>query len=207
MSTALIDLHYLPSLEYFVCLMKHDNIIIEVNEYYQKQSYRNRCYIRGANGIQALTIPIKNGNSKILIKEIEIDYQQKWLNEHWRSINSAYGRAAYFEFFDIYFQKIFEQKPALLIDFNYQLLTLCLKLMKWDKKLTNTESYQQSLPEDFLDLRSVVHPKTYWQNNSLYKTKKYNQVFGKDFDSNLSIIDLLFCEGPSAKNILAQSMA
>lgn len=207
MSTAVIELQYLPSIEYFVCLLKHEHVFIEINEYYEKQSYRNRCYIRGANGIQALTIPVKKGNSKILIKEIEIDYAQKWVNEHWRSINSAYGKAPYFEFFADYFGKVFEQKPRYLIDFNQQLLTLCLKLMKWDKRLPNTEIYQQELPEGILDLRSVVHPKTNWQNNSIYKPIPYNQVFGKDFDMNLSIIDILFCEGPSAKNILAQSMA
>ncbi len=207
MSSVIIDLQYLPSLEYFVCLLKHENVFLEINEFYEKQSYRNRCYIRGANGIQTLTIPVKNGNSKVLMKDVEIDYNQKWVNEHWRSINSAYGKAPYFEFFGIYFEKLYAQKPRLLLDFNQQLLTLCLKLMKWDKKLTSTENYQPIQPEGFLDLRSVVHPKTHWQNNSIYKAHAYNQVFGKDFESNLSIIDLLFCEGPNAKNILAQSMA
>ena len=92
-----LDLQYLPSLEYFAALLKYDYVYLEANEHYQKQSYRNRCYIRAANKVDLLSVPVLDGRRKVLIRDIRIDYQQGWLKDHWRAITSAYGKTPYFE--------------------------------------------------------------------------------------------------------------
>ena len=70
----IIDLHYLPSLEYFACILQHETIRIEAYEYYEKQSYRNRCKILASNKIDVLSVPVQNGNSKIIMKDTKVEY-------------------------------------------------------------------------------------------------------------------------------------
>lgn len=202
----LIELQYLPSLEYFTCLLQCKDIYIEACEHFVKQTYRNRCHIRGANKVETLSVPIVKGNRKILVKDTKIDYNQKWLGNHWRAITSAYGKAPFFEYYEAYFHDIFYKKIKFLFDLNYELLTLCLKLLQIDKKLILSEKYNKSPENGILDLRSVVHPKKGHQQNGFYMPYLYNQVFGKNFVENMSIIDLLFCEGPNAPLVLKNSV-
>ncbi len=204
--SVLIEPHYLPSIEYFCCINPYDNLLLEGHEHYVKQTYRNRCYILGANNIMPLTIPVVNGNSKIPMKEIKIDYSQRWAAEHWRSIKSAYGKAPYFEYFADYFEKIFEYRPTFLAEFNESVLTLCLKLLKSNKNIEWTNSYQKEQIAGIIDYRSVITPKLNHAKRQVYKPYSYIQVFGKDFAENLSIIDLLMNEGPNASTVVTKSM-
>ena len=95
-SKVLIDLQYLPCTRFFSTLLQFDEIVLESHEHYVKQSYRNRCYILGANKVEMLIVPVVDGNKKILVKDIQIDYQQKWPEIHWRTIKAAYGKSPFF---------------------------------------------------------------------------------------------------------------
>jgi hypothetical protein len=203
--SVLIDLHYLPSLEFFSCLLNFDKIILESNENYIKQSYRNRCYILGANKPEMLIIPILDGNKKILIKDIKIDYSQHWQLNHWRTIRAAYGKSPFFEFYIDYFQKVFEKKNTFLWDTNVELLTICLKLLRQEKTICLTEKYEKAPNSTIFDARSMINPKKEIENSEFYKIVPYQQNFGNKFESNLSIIDLLFCRGNQALEILKKS--
>ncbi|HMQ00073.1 MAG TPA: WbqC family protein [Cyclobacteriaceae bacterium] len=205
MKTALIDLHYLPSIEYFCALLPFEKIILEKHEHYIKQSYHNRCYILGANKIERLVVPLKSRDGKTSISAIEIDHQQKWLNLHWRSIQSAYGRAPYFIFYAEMFEAIFRKEHRLLYDLNLELLTLCLKIIGLNKDITESTSYQNKTDEHIALLRNQISPKRNWQERGFYKPKPYIQVFGNKFVPNLSILDLIFCEGKHAVKVLQQS--
>ena len=143
--SVLIDLHYLPCLEFFTCVLNFDEIILESNEHFAKQSYRNRCYLQGSNKVEMLSIPVIDGNKKILMKDIKIDYSQRWETIHWRTINAAYGKSPFFEFFADYFQAIYDKKPIFLWDINLSFLTLCLKLMKQNKTISQTEIYEKEV--------------------------------------------------------------
>ncbi|MGI9541847.1 MAG: WbqC family protein [Cyclobacteriaceae bacterium] len=201
----LIELQYLPCLEYFAALNKHKVVVMEKHEHYGKQSYRNRCRILTANKVMSLSIPVKKNHSSKVIADVEIDYSQKWLSQHWNTISSAYGNAPYFEYFSEYFYKILFKKNRFLFDLNLELLSIILDLLQWPKDLKTTEVYHPSPASGYEDLRDMIHPKRSYKKNNLYEPCNYNQVFGKNFVRNLSIIDLLFCQGLEAKQVIKQS--
>ncbi len=205
MSTLLIDLHYLPSLAYFACLLPHDTIRLEAQEHYQKQTYRNRCYILTAQKVERLTVPVRKGNTKIPYKALEIDYTQSWVNLHWRALCTAYSKAPYFEYFAEYFRSIFLKRPPYLFDLNLALLQTCLQLLQLEKKLELSNQYEKKPPENIIDARAALYPKNRLHCSCYYQPLQYQQVFGQGFNPNLSIIDLLFCEGQHALTILQQS--
>lgn len=204
--TALLSLHYLPCIEYFACMLKYDKILLEACENYIKQSYRNRCYIKTSQRIETLIVPVCRGNSKISIQEIEIDYDQLWVKNHWRSIQSAYGKSPFFEHYSGLFSEIYEKQHLHLYDLNFDLLTLCLNLLGLEVNMSHTNIYEKNPLLPIKDFRSVIHPKKTYEKNGLLEPCIYNQVFGNNFATNMSIIDLLFCEGPNARHILLQSI-
>ncbi len=202
----LIELQYLPSLEFFCRILNEESIQLEAHEHFIKQTYRNRCYILGANGPLMLNIPVIKGRSNTPIRELQIDNRQNWQAIHWKSIASAYGNAPFFEFFSPEFKIAFEKQEKYLWDFNERMLTLCLRLLSFNHlKITYSTSYQKENETGLTDLRSVIHPKKSFEDNSFYRPVPYIQVFGKKFVPNLSIIDLIFCQGPEARRILNES--
>lgn len=203
--TALIDLHYLPSLEYFICLQEFDELIFDVHEHYIKQSYRNRFYILTANKVASLSVPVIGGNKKRAVKDIKIDYQQKWVNNHWRALASAYGKAPFFEYYADYFLAVFERKPKFLVDLNLEFLSVCLNFLNTKINWKLSEKYSLETEAPIQDLRSAIHPKKSFKTRQYYKPQSYPQLFGNKFVANLSVLDLLFCEGPNAANVLQQS--
>jgi hypothetical protein len=203
--TALIDLHYLPSIEYFVCLQQYDQVILEAHEHYEKQTYRNRCHILTANKVAALSVPVIGGNKKVPFKELKIDYQQKWVNNHWRAIASAYGKSPFFEYYQDYFKAAYDKKVRYLIDLNLEFLSLCLNFLQVNINWQLSERYEANPAPWVDDLRSHIHPKSSFEAREFYTPYSYPQLFGKNFVANLSIVDLLFCEGSGAAYTLQQS--
>ncbi|QCR25212.1 hypothetical protein C1N53_21220 [Pontibacter sp. SGAir0037] len=194
-------MQYNPPVSYFWHAIRSESIQIEAHENYIKQSYRNRCHVLTTQGVVPLSIPIRRGNSKdkTIITSIEIDYSQKWFNVHWRTIQSAYGRAPFFEYYSDYIREVYERQPKYLFDLNVDLLRLYFKFMKLEKPLQFTDKYLVEVPENVLDVRNKIHPKIYHDN---LHVKPYTQVFGKQFVQELSIIDLLFTQGPKSLSFL-----
>lgn len=193
---------YLPPISYFHILFRNEkNIEIEQFENYPKQTYRNRTKIATANGPLELFIPIKHGlRTNRAIKETEINYDHDWQRLHWLSIQTAYRSSPYFEYYEDEFAGFFTQKYPLLIDFNVQLIERILKILKINRKISFTKSYEVSCASS-MDFRELIHPK----KETVYKEQiKYNQTFldKVGFISDLSIIDLIFNQGPQSKNFL-----
>jgi hypothetical protein len=206
LASVVIDLHYLPSIEYFTCLLNYEIVYLEACEHFQKQSYRNRCKILTANKIATLSVPVFRASSKQFIREVQIDYSQKWLTDHWRTITSAYGKSAYFVHYAGVFEEIFLKKYKFLFDLNLDLLTACLSLLKINKRIEFTSGYNNYTEKGQDDFRSKIHLKPGERQSFIYRPVPYMQNFGSNFVSNLSIIDVLFCEGPYASNIIRQSL-
>ena len=205
MSSILIEAQYLPPIAYFAAIQHASIIILEKHEHFQKQTYRNRCYILSSQGKEMLILPLTSKHGNVSIAEIKIDYSQKWLNHHWRSIQSAYGRAPFFEYYASDLEKILFAKHAFLYDLNYQLLSMCLKWLKWNVSIKESLKYEKKIDSSTIDLRSLINAKKSDIEEKFYKPASYTQVFGSTFVKNLSLIDLIFCEGPAARLIVETS--
>jgi len=144
-------------------------------------------------------VPVIRANSHIPIQEIEIDYKQNWENQHWRAIQSAYAKAPFFEFYAEDIEAIIFGKYQFLNELNNAILSACLKLLNLKTELGQTDSYLPDYPSSFTDLRNKIHPKS---KTGIVHVPQYIQVFGNTFYSNLSVLDLLFCEGSNASQII-----
>ncbi len=204
MGAVLIESHFLPSLEYFCAIWPFDTIILERHEHYVKQSYRNRCYVMTSHGRERLTIPVTH-HGKSAVTTVEIDYTVRWQNTFWRTLTSAYAHAPYFlHYADELHTTVFTHH-ACLYDLNKELLSMCLKWLKSSKQISETLTYEKQLSTEVTDLRTQISAKSDFTARSFYKPRPYPQVFGSEFVPNLSIIDLVFCEGPQAPTLLAGS--
>ncbi len=204
---ALIELQFLPSLEYFCALQNFDEVILEKHEHFVKQSYRNRCYINTSQGVAMLSVPLTEKHGKVPVKDVRIDYSTKWQNNQWRTIVTAYKSAPFFDHYEGELHKhIFKSYPF-LVDLNLGLLSFCLKSLRSRLKLSESVTYEKEVEKETQDLRSVIQAKKPYSERSFYKPIPYHQVFGNMFVSNLSLIDLLFCEGPQAGQFIRDSQA
>ena len=176
-------------------------VYIEACENYQKQSYRNRCRFYAADGVQTLSCPIlhEGGTHKIPIIELKLDYKKPWIQQHERAIMSAYRTSAYFEYYQDELFEILERKYEKLFDLNLALIRFFIEKigLKVDLRLTDEYAIEPLMD----DLRETIHPK---RANPILRDmdleKPYFQVFSQKygFQSDLSIMDLLFNEGPDS---------
>jgi hypothetical protein len=194
----LLSTAYLPNIEYFGVIKAANHVWIENHETYARQTYRNRCYIAGPNGRQMLIIPVvrPNGNHTS-INEILIDNKQAWQKIHWRSIETAYNRSAFFQYYKDEFETLFTEPYYKLIDFNQKALWKLLKILHIDKNILLTEKYSAEWPEEIIDLRNEIVPNRKGILSNVY-FESYFQPFSPKYGflPNLSVIDLLFNQGP-----------
>ena len=202
----LLDLHYLPSIAYFSCLLPYATIRLEAHEHYQKQTYRNRCYILTSQQVDRLTVPVRKTSSKTPYRTLAIDYRQPWPDWHWRALCTAYSKAPYFEYLAAPFHAVLFERYTYLFDLNLALLKTCLRLLQLEKHLELSSYYEKVPPSRFVDARGSIHPRYRLSPSPYYQPIPYPQIFGHEFHPNLSILDLLFCEGPHARAILQRSV-
>jgi len=205
-SKAILSTAYFPSVQYFSKIVNCDKVVIEQFENFSKQSFRNRSEILSANGKLTLTIPIeKKTGSKQLIKDVKIDYTNDWQAVHSKSLQSAYLSSPFYEHYIDALKPFFEKEYKYLFDFNMLIIETLIKEIQTNNILELSKEYNSSY--EFLDFRNSIHPKLKFQKeDSQFSKVKYTQVFSDryGFTSNLSILDLLFNEGPNTNNMLRQ---
>ncbi len=202
----LIENQYFPCITYINTLFEYSNIKIEQYENYQKMSFRNRCEVAGSNGLVNLSVPIELGrNKRQLMKDVKISYFTNWQTQHLRTIESCYNRSPFFEFYKDQVWALINREEVFLLDKNLAILAWLQKSLSFTANISLTEDYQKTIPENKADLRNRFLPK----NSRLEKGEiKYTQVFEDriGFVPNLSILDLLFCEGPNAQKMLKNNI-
>lgn len=205
MSALLIELQYLPSIAYLNLVNNSQKLLLEANENFEKQTYRNRCEILSSQQRESLTIPVIGANKKIKSKEIKIENEQAWQVKHWRTLKTCYGKTPFYEFFADEFEPFYLKKYNYLWDFNLDILTRCLKIIRLSVEIAETDSYEKEINDNVIDARSLITPKNKVWIAQNFIAQPYHQNFGNTFENNLSIIDLLMNEGPNASGIINQS--
>ena len=201
-TSILLPTSYLAAVSYYKEIHRCDRVLIEIYEHFPKQTWRNRCSIYSPNGIQQMTIPLDGRKDKTLTKDIRIDNSKPWQKLHWRSLEAAYRSSPYFEYYEDDLRTLFETGSDLLYEFNAKIQEKIFLLLNIEKEVRFTSSYIKD-HDDAEDLREALSKK-FLSTISVYP--RYLQVFENKhgFLSNLSIADLLFNLGPSAKGYLEE---
>lgn len=196
-----LPMFYLPPVAYFAQLNKHKtDILIDKEEHFIKQTYRNRAHIYSPDGVLALTVPVvKGAKVHTKAKDVKISYDFNWQRLHWMSLQNSYRRSAFFEFYEDSLAPFYHMRYDNLFDYNTELLIVILKALKIKAEIKFTDDYEVNYP-DRADLRLSLDPK----KNTQVDQKPYFQLFEErhGFLNNLSIVDLLFNHGPQAVNYL-----
>lgn len=197
----LLSTAYLPNIQYFSKIITHTDVRIEVWDNYQKQSYRNRAAIYGANGKQDLVIPVKrpHGNNT-LTRDVLLDYDMDWNQTHWKAICSAYKHSPFFDIFEAELAPAYQKKVKYLLDWNFHLMDTIIAMTGIHLPYSKTKVFEKQKNEAD-DFRDSIHPKIRMQvPDENFYPQSYFQVFSNKhgFIENLSFIDLLFNEGPQA---------
>ena len=197
-----IETQYFPSIHFFSLIAEFGELCIENHENYIKQTYRNRCYILGANKIERLTVPVlgTEKGEKQLITHTKLDNRTNWQQIHWRSIRAAYGKSPFFPYYADMIENALFTPTETLFELNENIIKVLLKIISTatpiNTKLSYTNTYQKSYELSTENLEKLPIDK---RNLTLgvdeISFKPYSQVFGNQFVSNLSILDLIFCKG------------
>lgn len=180
--------------------MAHKNeAFFEVEDNYQKQTYRTRCYIYGANGRQLLNVPILQANSKQKTKDVLLDHSVNWHQQHIKSMASAYKSSPFYEFYEDELIALLLKKHKYLLDLNLDTQQFIIDNLPMEIQITKTTEFHLDYPEGS-DFRFLANAKS----KQDFNLSKYYQVFSDKYGyiQNLSILDLLFMEGPNAINYL-----
>lgn len=198
---AVFPLFYHPPLEYFYRLISHkDHVLFEKCEHFPKQTYRNRMSIHSPNGKLDLIVPVTKGsNVHTPVKDVRISYEFNWQRMHLMSLQTSYRSSAYFEFYEDDLRPFYQKQWKYLYDYNEEILIFLLQALKIKMNYQFTQEYENCYPE-LDDYRESIHPK----NVSSLNFKPYFQVFEdrNGFMKNLSILDLLFNQGPNSTKYL-----
>ncbi len=201
--TVLLHPGYFPNIAHFAIMAQHD-VIWEACANYQKQTFRNRTYICTDRGLFKMTVPIAHigkAHVKQLYKEVKLDTSFLWQRQHWRTLQTAYRTSPFFEYYEDDIAPMFEKKYEFLLDFNLKTIEMLCGCLQIPMPSEKTYMFEEQCKSG-LDARHLIIPKI----GLNLEQKEYVQVFGDKhcFIKNVSVLDLLFNEGPHALQYLQE---
>ncbi|HCL06827.1 MAG TPA: hypothetical protein DHW64_13100 [Chitinophagaceae bacterium] len=203
MTKLIIEYQYFGSINYIKTLFHFSHIEFEVCETFQKMSFRNRMVLAGSNGLVNLSVPLEKGrDQKQLLKDVRISYSLPWKQQHWRTIESCYNRSPFYEYYRDWLEGFYNRRPVFLLDQNREIMEWLVRQLKPGTVLGETSVFLADYPAEITDDRNRWLPRNFQGEE---QEIRYRQVFEDriGFQKNLSILDLLFCEGPGARHLLS----
>jgi len=186
-----------------VAVAQAQTVYIERWDNYQKQTYRNRTYIAHSNGRLILNVPIKHTANGVRQKTAEVQTENDfpWLRDHWKSIQTAYRTSPFFEFYEDDLAPLFNTPVTNLFEFNMRVFDLICELIGLSPTIKLTTSYEPIFTSG-TDLRTLAA----FKKAPPFTCTPYTQVLeaSHGFLNNLSILDLLFNQGPATLDYLEQ---
>jgi hypothetical protein len=175
-----------------------NEVLWEVHDNFQKQTYRNRYHICTDQGLHKLSIPIKHLGSeegRQKYRDVRIENSYRWQLQQWRTLQTAYRTSPFFEFYEDELAPLFEKAFDFLLDFNWETLDFFANTLQIEYSSEQTKRYEKYFHQG-TDLRVLVNAK----KETPYNFPNYNQVFldRHEFIPNISSLDLIFNEGPNA---------
>jgi len=193
-----IESQYFGSIKYIKQIIQSNDVVIDVHEPFKKMSNRNRTKIVSAQGPLLLTVPMQEGrDQKKSMKDVQICYQHNWPIKHLKAISSCYKRSPFFEYYEPSLQDLLLKKHQYLVDLNMSLIQWLEKVTKTSFNISKTNELIPFLDSNYNDVRDLSNLNNTTQN---LVNQVYPQVFMDkiDFIPNASILDLLFCMGPTS---------
>ncbi|MBT4959976.1 MAG: hypothetical protein HON33_08390 [Flavobacteriaceae bacterium] len=175
------------------------NILWELNQNFNKQTLRNRTYIYGPNKILKLSIPIKHSKESFTLENTLIENDFQWQKDHWKSIQSAYKSSPFFEFYEDGLRNLYFNNYNKLSVFNIECIKLVYEWLDISTKSSFTKTFKEKYNTE-IDLRDMAEKNF----DDKFIVKEYIQVFSPNhgFKNNLSILDLVFNQGPNSISYL-----
>ena len=193
-----IESQYFGSVQFIKQIASANSVVIDIHEPFKKMSYRNRTSIVSAQGPLLLTVPIQNGrDQKVPIYEVKISYNENWPSKHLKALSSCYKRSPFFEYYEDELSQLLHKEYPYLLDLNMHTIEWLSKVLKTEFNISKTTEATSYLDPNFKDVRDTSNASNLSQNIA---NQAYPQVFSDkiEFIPNASILDLLFCMGPSA---------
>ncbi|MFT5103452.1 MAG: hypothetical protein ACI86C_001106 [Candidatus Latescibacterota bacterium] len=191
---------YFPSIVQMAAVAQAKAVVFEVHDNYQKQTYRNRAYIATSTGKLLLNIPIEHSKdgTRLRYNEVQTEDSSPWQSQHWKSLETAYRTSPYFEFYEDELKSLFTGDASKLMAHNFEVFELVCELIGLEVEHSKSTEYFREPKQK--DLRYLANVK----REINIELIPYTQVFGSNhgFLSNLSILDLIFNEGPNTLHYL-----
>ncbi|MBO4671533.1 MAG: WbqC family protein [Bacteroidales bacterium] len=187
---------WFPPIEYFAILAGSPVVYIEACESYRKQTWRNRCRILTEGGPMDLRVPVQHDGTR-LISGIRVDWSTPWLRQCEYAIDTAYYSSPFFEYYRDELFGLLEQRRERLWDMNMDIIGFFCRKIGISPEIVPTCDFVPVIEDDF---RNSIDPK----KPSAYAGRPYWQVFRERFGfvPGLSVMDLLFNEGPESLSYL-----
>ena len=217
---------YLPWLGYFDKMRIADVFCYLDNVQYKKNEWQNRNRIKTAHSPQWVTVPVRYRFPQ-KINEVEVNNTQNWHKKHLQALITNYSKAPYFKDYITQFEDCFSRNWMLLSDLNVFLCERLRELLGLHHKptvLASNLTLRDEPTDRLIDICKAMGADAYlcgqdgekymnldrFKENGIrvviqeFKHPVYPQLFNQ-FESHLSVVDLLFNCGPESMEIIRKA--